>query len=64
LTIEQYAKGLKDKKIKVRGVALKGDPREEIVHKVGEVKADILVIGSRGMGMLKRTFLGSTSDHW
>ncbi len=48
----------------MRGVALRGDPREELVHKVEEVKADVLVIGSRGIGMMKRVFLGSTSDHW
>jgi hypothetical protein len=34
----------------------------EIVSKVDEVKADMLVIGSRGMGVLNRIFLGSISD--
>jgi nucleotide-binding universal stress UspA family protein len=52
-----------DKGIKVKGVALRGDPREEIVYKVEDVKADVLVIGSRGMGAMKRVFVGSTSDY-
>jgi nucleotide-binding universal stress UspA family protein len=50
---------MQDKGIKVRGVALRGDPREEIVHKV----EDVLVIGSRGMGAVKRTIIGSVSDY-
>jgi nucleotide-binding universal stress UspA family protein len=43
---------------------MRGDPREEIVNKVEEVKADVLVIGSRGMGALSRLLVGSISDHW
>jgi hypothetical protein len=59
--------------VRVRGVALRGDPREELVYKVcntsgviikkvEDVGADVLVIGSRGMGAMKRVFVGSTSD--
>ncbi|KAI8912366.1 hypothetical protein DFJ77DRAFT_468113 [Powellomyces hirtus] len=48
---------------KCRAIALRGDPRDEILHKVKEIEANMLVIGSRGMGTLKRTFLGSTSDY-
>jgi hypothetical protein len=33
---------------------MRGDPREEIVNKVEEVEADVLVIGIRGMGALSR----------
>jgi nucleotide-binding universal stress UspA family protein len=60
----QYAKDLQDKVIHVRGIAMRGDPREEIVEKVEEVKADVLVIGSRGMGALSRLLVGSINDHW
>ncbi|KAJ3063199.1 hypothetical protein HK102_008542, partial [Quaeritorhiza haematococci] len=38
------------RKIRTRAIALRGDPREEIVSKVRELKAQILVMGSRGMG--------------
>ncbi|KAJ3149846.1 hypothetical protein HDU86_006802 [Geranomyces michiganensis] len=40
--------------IKCRAIALRGDPREEIIHKTAEINADMLVIGSRGMGTIKR----------
>jgi hypothetical protein len=42
---------------------LRGDAREEITRKVNEVHADVLIMGCRGLGMFKRTFLGSTSDY-
>lgn len=40
-----------------------GDSRDEIVDAVDKVKADSLILGSRGIGALKRTFLGSTGDY-
>jgi nucleotide-binding universal stress UspA family protein len=42
---------------------MRGDPRENLVRKVIEVHSDILVIGSRGLGAIKRTLLGSVSDY-
>jgi nucleotide-binding universal stress UspA family protein len=33
------------------------------VYKVENLKADVLVIGSRGMGAMKRAFVGSVSDY-
>lgn len=60
--IRKFAGDLSQHGFKVRGVALRGDPREEIVHYVQEVKADALVIGSRGLGTLKKVFVGSVSD--
>ncbi|KAI9355338.1 hypothetical protein DFJ73DRAFT_759010 [Zopfochytrium polystomum] len=48
---------------RVRAIALRGDPREEITLKVEELRPDLLVVGSRGMGTVKRLFLGSVSDH-
>ncbi|KAL3895808.1 MAG: hypothetical protein SGCHY_004472 [Lobulomycetales sp.] len=46
-----------------RGVALKGDAREEIVWKVEDAGADMLIMGSRGMGAVKRSLIGSVSDY-
>ncbi|CAO3694058.1 unnamed protein product [Umbelopsis ramanniana] len=41
---------------------LKGDPKHEIVKLSNEIGADILVIGSRGLGAVKRLTMGSVSD--
>jgi nucleotide-binding universal stress UspA family protein len=61
--LQQYAQHLKKAKISCKAIAMRGDPRDELVRKVGELHADMLIMGSRGMGALKRTFLGSVSDH-
>ena len=60
--IISYAKMLVEKGIKVTGYALKGEVKDEIVYKCDELKADVLIIGSRGMGIFKRMVLGSVSD--
>ena len=36
---------------------MRGDPRDEITRKIQELNADVLVVGSRGLGAIKRTFL-------
>ncbi|KAI9284817.1 hypothetical protein BC943DRAFT_380750 [Umbelopsis sp. AD052] len=41
---------------------LKGDPKHEIVRISNEIGADMLVIGSRGLGAVKRLTMGSVSD--
>jgi nucleotide-binding universal stress UspA family protein len=47
----------------VKGVVMRGDPRDELVRKAEEVGASALILGSRGLGTFKRTFLGSVSDY-
>ena len=39
-----------------------GDPREEIVRQAEEWRADLVVLGARGLGTVKRFLLGSVSD--
>ncbi|KAJ3355935.1 hypothetical protein HDU83_002220 [Entophlyctis luteolus] len=61
--LRAYAGKLPVNKYNIRGVALRGDPRDEIAYKVEDIKADMLIIGSRGLGAFKRAFLGSVSDY-
>ncbi|RKO83420.1 hypothetical protein BDK51DRAFT_49979 [Blyttiomyces helicus] len=42
---------------------MRGDPRDEICRKTSELSADALIMGSRGLGTIRRVFVGSVSDH-
>ncbi len=42
---------------------MRGDAREELVFKTDQLKPSMFVIGSRGLGAIKRAFLGSVSDY-
>ncbi|KAI8091414.1 uncharacterized protein B0P05DRAFT_527430 [Gilbertella persicaria] len=61
--LKHYADRIKAKQVAVRAIALAGEPKQEIVRKVKELKADVLLIGSRQLGAVKRTLLGSVSDY-
>lgn len=41
----------------------RGETRDEIVDYMESVKGDMLILGSRDLSTLKRTFIGSTSDY-
>ncbi|KAK6942489.1 UspA [Dillenia turbinata] len=53
----------KDKKVKAETLTLQGDPKDMICQALEEINIDLLVVGSRGLGMIKRAFLGSVSDY-
>lgn len=42
---------------------LHGDPGEEIVERASEVEASLVVTGTRGLGVIRRTVLGSVSQY-
>ncbi|KAL2534499.1 Adenine nucleotide alpha hydrolase-like superfamily protein [Abeliophyllum distichum] len=53
----------RDKMVKVKTLILEGDPKDRICRAVDEMNFDLLVVGSRGLGQIKRAFLGSVSDY-
>ncbi|KAJ8435570.1 hypothetical protein Cgig2_020032 [Carnegiea gigantea] len=52
-----------EKGVKAETVSLNGDPKDMICQAAEERHIDLLVVGSRGLGMFKRAFLGSVSDY-
>ncbi|KAK9715903.1 hypothetical protein RND81_06G197600 [Saponaria officinalis] len=50
-------------KVRAETLILEGDPKEEICKAIEQTHVDMLVIGSRGLGQIKRAFLGSVSDY-
>ncbi|KAI9393224.1 hypothetical protein POPTR_006G198200v4 [Populus trichocarpa] len=53
----------KDKMIKAETLILEGDPKDKICRATEQMQADVLVVGSRGLGKIKRALLGSISDY-
>ena len=47
--------------VSVESLVLYGDPAEELIHFAREKGCDVIVIGSSGKGVVKRTLLGSVS---
>jgi nucleotide-binding universal stress UspA family protein len=58
---EGAAKILKRRWGDVETVVTEGDPRVEIVHVAAERRVEMIVLGARGLGRVKRLFIGSTS---
>ncbi|KAI8844490.1 hypothetical protein BJ741DRAFT_211706 [Chytriomyces cf. hyalinus JEL632] len=61
--LKGYGEHVLKKSAAVRAIALRGDPRKEILAKVEELRPDMLVTGSRGLGILQKAFRGSLSDY-
>ena len=49
-------------KLKITGEVLEGSPRQMIVERAEEWGADLIVMGSRGLGAWNRLLLGSVSN--
>ncbi|CAH2063682.1 unnamed protein product [Thlaspi arvense] len=65
-TTKLFTRGLeicRGKMVKTETMILEGDPKEMICQAVEQTHVDLLVVGSRGLGMIKRAFLGSVSDY-
>ncbi|KAL1545610.1 universal stress protein PHOS34-like [Salvia divinorum] len=53
----------KEKEIKAETLILQGDAKDKICEAAEELHVDLLVIGSRGLGTIKRALLGSVSNY-
>lgn len=53
----------KEKNFDVKTQVVVGDPKETICEVVANLKADLLVMGCRAYGPIKRMFLGSVSNY-
>lgn len=47
----------------VHAVLLRGEPKTSLVEYATNNQADLVIVGQRGLGWLKRKILGSVSDH-
>ncbi|XVE61337.1 hypothetical protein DITRI_Ditri06bG0031300 [Diplodiscus trichospermus] len=53
----------KDKRIKAETLILEGDPKEKICQTTEQTHVDLLILGNRNLGKIKRAFLWSVSDY-
>ncbi|KAJ3257076.1 hypothetical protein HDU77_002875 [Chytriomyces hyalinus] len=61
--LKKYTDLLHAKNFATKAMAVKGNPKQEIVREVEALKADCLIVGSRGMNAVSRAFLGSVSQY-
>eukprot|EP00999_Lentomonas_sp_LEN2_P001171 NODE_2181_length_630_cov_73.882704_g2131_i0.p1 GENE.NODE_2181_length_630_cov_73.882704_g2131_i0~~NODE_2181_length_630_cov_73.882704_g2131_i0.p1 ORF type:complete len:151 (+),score=36.41 NODE_2181_length_630_cov_73.882704_g2131_i0:132-584(+) len=61
--IQKFETDLKEKKIPYKGYLRTGVAKYGVVEAVEELKPDMLIMGTRGMGAIKRALLGSVSDY-
>ena len=60
--LSKSLKFFEDKNIKTRTILKEGHPSHTIVNVAHEEGFDMIIIGSRGLGGLKKMFLGSVSN--
>lgn len=60
---EKYKKKLTDAGVDIEVKLHGGKPGEAICCVIKECDVDLVVMGSRGMGAVRRTFVGSVSDY-
>ncbi|GLT36029.1 hypothetical protein SLA2020_104340 [Shorea laevis] len=53
----------KDKMVITETLSLNGNAKDEICQAIEQKHADLLIVGSRGLGKIKRAFLGSVSNY-
>lgn len=60
--VERCTASLRQGGFEVQGIVLIGKPGPELLKEADSIGADLVVVGSRGLGAMRRTLLGSVSD--
>ena len=60
--LKKAVKYFEEKNLKARAILKEGHPAHTIVSTAAEEGTDMIVIGSRGLGGLRKVFLGSVSS--
>jgi nucleotide-binding universal stress UspA family protein len=60
---ERAARSLSDKAFDATHILTVGRASSQLLKESDAMGADLIVVGSRGLGTLKRTVLGSVGDH-
>ncbi|KAI9228963.1 MAG: hypothetical protein DHS80DRAFT_14681 [Piptocephalis tieghemiana] len=61
--LKKYAMDVKLSGFAVKAISIRGECRTEIVRKVAELKADMVIVGSRDRSKIRRVLHGSTDDY-
>uniref|UniRef100_A0A7N0UBS8 UspA domain-containing protein n=1 Tax=Kalanchoe fedtschenkoi TaxID=63787 RepID=A0A7N0UBS8_KALFE len=62
-TLDIASTAARQKEVDVLMKVYWGDPGEKLCEAVGSIPLTCLVVGNRGLGMLKRVVMGSVSNH-
>lgn len=61
--LEETAKAFVGNDVRVTRLYRRGDPAGEIIKAAQELKTDLIIMGSRGLGQIGGLILGSVSEH-
>eukprot|EP00164_Ancoracysta_twista_P004851 GFYU01006590.1.p1 GENE.GFYU01006590.1~~GFYU01006590.1.p1 ORF type:complete len:187 (-),score=45.29 GFYU01006590.1:138-698(-) len=61
--VAKFRKLAEDFDVNIEVMVAAGDPRDKIVEAAEKLSAQVVVVGCRGAGMLRRALLGSVSSH-
>ena len=62
-TLKEAAEGLSDFDIKIQTIEREGSPADVLLQYAEDVKADLIVMGNKGMTGTRRYFLGSVPNN-
>ena len=60
--VERACATLKERGFSARGTVLEGAAGTQLLKEADNISADLVVVGARGLGPIRRAFLGSVSD--